>query len=174
VKINVLNIPEEGLELQFSLTENIFSDFIPDKSKFDFSLDGIGVSGLVRKTRQSIYFTGTAETVLKTGCSRCLEAAYLPLKAEFSYTLLPEPDAVKEDIGLSANDLDVGYYIGEVVDLDPVIFEQIMLQIPIKVLCHESCKGLCPHCGMNLNMGKCDCRSNFIDERLAVLKNLKL
>ncbi len=174
MKINILNIPEEGLNLQFSLTENSFSDFILDKNKFDFSLDGIGVSGLVRKARHSIYFTGTAETVLKTGCSRCLETAYLPLKAEFSYTLLPEPGAVKEDMGLSAKDLDVGYYTGEVVDLDPIIFEQIMLQIPMKVLCNEFCKGLCPHCGIDLNNRSCDCRSNFVDERLAALKNLKL
>ena len=52
--------------------------------------------------------------------------------------------------------------------------EQVMLQIPIKVLCTDACKGLCAHCGMNLNTASCGCHTDFIDERLAVLKKLRL
>jgi len=174
VKINILNIPEEGLNLQFSLAEGSFPDLISEKEKIDFSLRQVDVSGSVRKVRQSIFFAGTLNTALETPCSRCLETACLPLRADFNYTLLPEAATGKEEIELRMEDLDVGYYAGEVIDLTPIIFEQIMLQIPMKVLCNELCKGLCPRCGINLNTANCDCRNDFIDERLAVLKNFKV
>jgi uncharacterized protein len=54
-----------------------------------------------------------------------------------------------------------------------MLFEQIMLQIPMRVLCKGTCKGMCPHCGKDLNTTSCDCRTEFVDERLAVLKKLK-
>jgi len=172
VKINILNIPEEGLNLQFSLAEDSFPDLISEKEKCTFVLRRVDISGSVRKVRRSVFFAGTLDLALETPCSRCLETANLSLKADFNYTLLPEVSTGKEEMELSAEDLDVVYYAGEVIDLTPIIFEQIMLQIPMKVLCNESCKGICPRCGINLNMGKCDCRSDFIDERLVVLKTL--
>jgi uncharacterized protein len=174
VKINILNIPEDGLALQFSLEGGSFSALMSEKDKLYYGLGKVDVSGSVRKARQNIFFAGTLETVMKTECSRCLEAVPFPLKAEFNYTLLPEVGSVKEEVELKTEDLDVGYYSGEVVDLAPIIFEQMMLQIPMKVLCNESCKGLCILCGINRNMESCDCRSNFIDERLVVLKKFKV
>ena len=172
MKINILNIPEEGLNLQFSLAEDSFPGLISEKEKFAFVLRRVNISASVRKVRRSVFFAGTLDVDLETPCSRCLETANLSLKADFNYTLLPEVTTGKEKIELSTEDLDVGYYAGEIIDLTPVIFEQIMLQIPMKVLCKDSCMGICPLCGINLNMEKCDCRSDFIDERLTVLKTL--
>ena len=174
MKINILNIPEEGLDLKFSLEAGSFSHLLPDKEDFDFSLDRVYFTGSIRKLGQSIFFAGTFETRLKTQCDRCLEDAYLPIKADFRYTLLPEVATGEEKIALKTEDLDVGYYAGDVIDLTPIIFEQIMLQIPMKVLCRESCQGLCSRCGINLNAGSCDCHSDFIDERLKVLQNFKI
>jgi uncharacterized protein len=174
MKINILNIPEEGLNLQFSLAGDSFSGLLPDGEEPDFSLPRIDVSGFIKKAEQNLFISGTIETVMETQCCRCLEEARLPLKAGFSYTLLPETEPVKADIELKTEDIEVGYYSGEVIDLAPIIFEQIMLQIPMKALCGESCRGLCPHCGINLNVESCDCRSDFIDERLAVLKNFRV
>ena len=175
MKINILNIPEEGLNLEFSLEAGSFSHLLSNKEKIDFSLDRVDVTGDLRKLGQSIFFAGTFETLLKTQCGRCLEDAYLPVKADFRYTLLPEAaTGGEEKIALKTEDLDIGYYAGEVIDLTPIIFEQIILQVPMKVLCRESCKGLCSRCGINLNAGSCDCHSDFIDERLKVLKNIKI
>jgi uncharacterized protein len=80
----------------------------------------------------------------------------------------------KQEDELSTEDLEYGYYQDDVIDLDTLIFEQVMLQIPIKVLCTDACKGLCPYCGMNLNTANCGCHAEFIDERLAVLKKLRV
>ena len=65
------------------------------------------------------------------------------------------------------------FYEGETVDCDPLIYEQIVLQIPMKALCREDCRGLCPRCGANLNLSSCSCPDRDVDERLAVLKKLK-
>jgi uncharacterized protein len=48
------------------------------------------------------------------------------------------------------------------------------LQVPMKILCSEECKGLCPNCGVNLNTGSCNCRREMTDERLAALKNFRV
>ena len=99
----------------------------------------------------------------------------LPVSASFRYTLVPaKAEESREEIELSEEDLEYGYYEGEIVDCDPLIYEQIVLQIPIKVLCTEDCRGLCPDCGTNLNLEACNCASDRVDERLAVLKKLKL
>ena len=174
MKINVLDIPDEGLNIRFSLAEDAFYGLLPEKEKLDFSFRQVEVSGIIRKVQDNIFFAGSLETVLDAQCCRCLEEAYLPLKAEFSHTLLPEAGTAKEEIELKTEDLEVGYYSGEVIDLVPIILEQILLHVPMKILCNESCKGLCSHCGINLNTASCDCRSGFIDERLSVLKHFKV
>ena len=56
-------------------------------------------------------------------------------------------------------------------NLDPLVTEDIFLSLPTKILCSEDCKGLCPKCGVNLNLGKCSCKKE-IDPRLAALKEL--
>jgi len=96
------------------------------------------------------------------------------VRLDFRYTLVPVKESIKDNVELRTDDLDFGFYEGEVVDLSPLIYEQIMLQIPMKILCSEACKGLCPQCGANLNVGNCDCRKDQGDERFAVLRNLKI
>ena len=174
MKINILNIPDDGLNIGFPLAEDAFCGLLSKNEKLDFSFRQVDVSGFIRKVRDNIFFEGNLETVLETQCCRCLEEAYLPLKTEFSYTLLPEAGTVKEEIELKTEDLEVGYYSGEVIDLAPMILEQILLQAPMKILCNESCKGLCSHCGINLNVASCDCRSVSIDGRLSVLKHFRI
>ena len=58
------------------------------------------------------------------------------------------------------------------LDTDALLRDDILLELPSKFLCKESCKGLCPKCGKNLNEGPCNCNTNETDPRLAVLKQL--
>jgi len=178
MKINVITIPEEGLSVQFSLAGSLFPDLISKAGtgvgQAAFALGTVDVAGSIRRYGQSLSFTGRFSTVMATTCGRCLEDAQLPVAADFSYTLLPATGTGKDEVELQTEDLEIVYYDGEVIDLDPMIAEQIILQIPMKVLCGESCRGLCPQCGANLNMGGCDCRKDFIDPRWAALKKIKI
>jgi len=174
VKIIINNIPEEGLNLQFHKDSNWFQNLLPEKEKSDFSLQGADVFCTAKRIRENVFIEGTLETIVTSNCCRCLEISRLPVKSNFRYTFVPAEDRVTEEEELAPEDLEYGYYQDDVLDLDGIIFEQIMLQIPMKVLCTDTCKGLCPRCGINLNTANCNCHAEFIDERLAVLKNFKL
>ena len=63
---------------------------------------------------------------------------------------------------------------GKVIDLDPIVREQLLLALPMSAVCTEDCKGLCTVCGQNLNEKQCGCDTRQVDPRLAALKNIKL
>ncbi|MDP2268694.1 MAG: DUF177 domain-containing protein [Deltaproteobacteria bacterium] len=174
MKINVITIPAEGLSVQFSLAGSLFPDLISEIGQADIALGEVDVTGSIKRYGESLSFLGHIETVLAATCGRCLEEAKLPIQADFSYTLLPATGTGTDEVELQTEDLEIVYYDAEIIDLNPMIAEQIILQIPMKVLCRESCRGLCPQCGTNLNMGGCDCRKDFIDPRWTVLKKFKI
>jgi len=174
LKINVSNIPEDGLQLQFDKAREWFHNLLPEKEKNDFSLQRVEVSGSIKKLRETVFWDGTLETTVATNCCRCLSVASFPVKSQFRYALVPAEEEFKEEQELNSDDLELIFYRDDLIELDNIIFEQIMLQIPMRVLCKDACKGLCPGCGADLNTVNCDCQTDIIDERLAVLKKLKL
>ena len=177
MKINVANIPEEGLKLQFSKEGDWIEEVFPGREKDAFTAvrpaGRIDVSATLRRVRETVFFEGLIDTTVETDCSRCLELARIPVHARFSYTLVPDREGQAEETELSAEDLDFVYYRDDLIEPEPLIYEQIVLQIPMKALCREDCRGLCPRCGANLNQTVCGCREDPADSRLAVLKKLK-
>jgi len=173
LKINIGHIPEEGLNLQFDKDGEWLKNTLPEKEKSEISLQRADVVCYVRKLKETIYIEGSLETTVTANCSRCLEVTSFPIKSNFKYTLVPAAKQIKEEQELSSEDLDFSFYDDELINLDTMLYEQIMLQIPIKVLCGDTCKGLCPHCGTDLNTASCNCRTGFVDERLAILKKFK-
>lgn len=172
LKINVSNIPEMGMSLRLERTDEWFQQRLPAGSG-GFVLDRVDVDCAIRKMKENVFIEGNIATAAEMPCSRCLESARLSLRSPFHYTFTPLPSLTQEDAELSATDLDFAFYEEDVIDLDEAVFEQILLQIPFKPLCAESCRGLCPHCGANLNTTSCDCHDKPFDERLAILKQFK-
>jgi uncharacterized protein len=174
LKINVSKIPEGGMNLRFEKEEKWFREMLPETGTSDFVLQTIDVACTVRRMKDTVFIEGTATTMVEAPCSRCLEMSRQPVAAAFRYTLVPSLAPQEEELELSADDLDFACYDEDTIDLDALIFEQILLQIPIKPLCKEDCKGFCPHCGNNLNVASCGCKSETFDERLAVLEKFKV
>jgi uncharacterized protein len=107
-------------------------------------------------------------------CSRCLEPFTLPVAADFDLRYVPRTENVGEgEKEVEEDDLATAFYSDEQIDLGHLIMEQFQLALPMKPLCDEACKGLCPQCGTNLNTGACDCSQTWEDPRLAALKNIK-
>jgi uncharacterized protein len=73
---------------------------------------------------------------------------------------------------LKVDELDMGFYSGDEMDLSDLVKEQIILNLPMKPLCNNSCKGICLQCGADLNSVNCSCSERGIDPRLEVLKKL--
>ncbi len=106
---------------------------------------------------------------VKLICDRCGESfAYQidsTLNTLFSFSSLENEDDVSEVRRIKASDR--GISIGQ------DIRDAVALAIPVKRLCDKNCKGLCPHCGKDLNKEACQCDQNFVDPRWDALKNLK-
>ena len=162
------------MDLRFEKDGAWFLERLPKSGDYGYVPLGITVGCTVRRLKETVFIEGTAEAALEAPCCRCLEMTRLPVKSSFKYTLAPSLAEQQEERELTAEDLDFAYYEEDTIDLDSLIFEQIIPQIPIKFLCTETCKGLCPRCGVNLNTAGCQCRSESFDERLAVLKKFKL
>lgn len=174
LKINVVLIPEEGQNFVFSEDGAWFKGCFKDSDSPDFTLRQVDVNCWITKTSGTVFIKGYLSALIDIDCSRCLERASLPIGGDFTYTLIPAKAETREDLELTPEELEISYYQGDFIDLAPIICEQIILQIPMKVLCNEECGGLCPHCGTNLNNSSCNCHLNFVDNRMAVLKNFRV
>jgi uncharacterized protein len=114
----------------------------------------------------------TAE--IEQQCSRCLETFRMPVATDFDLRYVPRTENVGEgEREVEEDDLTTAFYEGDAIDLGQLIMEQLHLAIPMKPLCSDTCKGLCPQCGTNLNTGSCDCSPAWEDPRLAALRALK-
>jgi uncharacterized protein len=127
------------------------------------------------------FASGTFKGHLTVACSRCIGPVRLDLDEKLMVTFLPPSEmpadddtgATEEGVEVREGDLDVFPFDGEKIDLEPLFREQFVLSVPFAPLCSETCKGLCPQCGIDRNTGSCSCEKP-IDPRLAALKGLKL
>jgi uncharacterized protein len=136
----------------------------------------VAFSGRVQKTGERYRLAGRVLATLELDCGRCLEPFRLPIDVEVDLTYMSQPDAAadaaSDDVELGTEDLTTAYYQDEVLDLAHMLREQFYLALPMRPLCREACRGLCPQCGTNLNAETCGCRSDWQDPRLAPLRNL--
>lgn len=113
----------------------------------------------IRKMGDTLHISGPVHSVLRLTCDRCLETFTLPVDAQMNVELAPKGDAPKAaEMELKGEDMNLEYYEGDELELDPYIFEEVMLAVPIKSLCKETCRGICPTCGKNRNAGECTCK----------------
>jgi uncharacterized protein len=93
-----------------------------------------------------------------------------------SFDLLYRPlgtDAGHEELSVTDAEAEIGYYEGEGVLLEDVLREQVLLAVPLKVVCREDCKGLCPLCGKNRNEDQCACEQQLDDPRWSALSEIR-
>ena len=117
--------------------------------------------------------SGRARTRLEVECSRCVEQFEVPVDAAFELRYVPQSENAGEgEVEVGEEDLVTAFYRDGMVDLIDLLREQFVLALPMKPLCSDDCRGLCPECGTNLNKTPCDCAPKWEDPRLAPLKSL--
>ncbi len=126
------------------------------------------------RSGQELFFQGHICGQLVGHCARCLESYPFQLDTDFSLVLVPRAEAGETDREPLADEVDLSTYEGDEVDLSPLVREQIILALPTRPLCKESCQGLCPNCGTNRNLERCQCADSTGDPRLAALRNLRV
>lgn len=133
----------------------------------------VRIEGKYVTDKGEVYVTSRAETELNLKCDRCLKPIKdtLVFEVDETFALEDSPKAYEDE---------VMRYSSNVVDLDEAIKQSFFLALPIRILCKEDCKGLCPHCGQDLNEGACDCKQTDSEiakedetsSPFAVLKNI--
>ena len=122
-----------------------------------------------------IRITGSLQTKIELVCARCLEPVVEEVSRDFDLFYRPMKTIAKEEeVRLKEDDTEIAFFQGEGLFLADVLAEQVLLALPMKVICRGDCRGLCPHCGVNLNSEECRCESHAADPRLAPLARLKL
>jgi len=126
------------------------------------------------KVVQDIRLKGKLETSLEVACARCLDPVVLPVQRSFDLLYRPlGTDAGHEELSVTDAEAEIGYYQGDGLLLEDTLREQVLLSVPLKALCREDCKGLCPHCGKNLKESACSCADEIEDPRWAALKEIR-
>ncbi|MCD6228017.1 MAG: DUF177 domain-containing protein [Candidatus Omnitrophica bacterium] len=134
MKVAVNKIPQEGLLLEEDVSAQSW-----DMDSFDIKfVDNIHMVCEFSKVGKNILVKTEVTTYRIITCSRCLQEVGQKVvqKFDFCYSIS---------------------HLGDYLEMDEAIREQILLEFPMKVLCRPDCKGLCPRCGVNLNYSQCQC-----------------
>lgn len=161
--IKVSELEEEGLSISDPRAlEPAFSDpaWRLEVLQLQISPDG-----------SDVVVDGRLTATVPQTCGRCLESFPARVDARVDVRLLPRP-ATGDNMELGADDLDVDFYTDDQVDLNRVVETETTLALPMKPLCREDCRGLCPVCGGNRNLDPCACSERASDPRLAPLRDL--
>ncbi len=121
-----------------------------------------------------IRITGSLHTRIEMVCARCLEEVSEEVSREFDLFYRPAKELTEEEaVRLKDDDTEIGFFDGDGLFLIDILTEQMLLTVPMKVICRSDCRGLCPQCGANMNSEECRCEARSVDPRLAPLARLK-
>jgi uncharacterized protein len=156
-----------------------------------------------RKVSGRVHVRGSFVATVVAPCKRCLKDQHLELPVEFSLRMIEEShrEAVKDEVAVEGapkravkrrskkdddeqaqlaasfelDEVDAEPFNGKSIDMNPIVREQLLLALPVTVVCKEACKGLCTVCGNDLNESDCGHgKLKEVDVRLAKLKDIKL
>lgn len=183
MKITVDEIPDDGLSITADTAKDSWL-----KQIFDRALGGQIAKGDTLQLSLTASLMGGEQVECVGGfyytihptCARCGSVfvwnEQIPLHHHYiaaSGTDFGRNRNVKEEI-IIAEDEDFSIYEGKTIDLDPMLYEQLLLAQPTTYLCSEGCKGLCPRCGANLNTSPCACKPEVKAHPFDVLKGVKV
>lgn len=156
----VLNYDGKKMQIE----ESVRLDANPSDS-FAFKTP-VSFSGYALNIGGTIELSGKASVVLAFLCDRCAES----FEREIEFSI--DERLKKDGDGESDDDIEYIPFSGTAFDLSEILYTDLYINIPSKVLCSEDCKGLCPTCGKNLNSGDCDCNNDRTDPRFDILDKL--
>ena len=149
----------------------------------DFELDEIWLAGplhaqataeLLANTEGEVRIQGRFDVLMEAECDRCLGRARFPLDTGFDLFYRPMSFiAREEEVEIDEGEAELGFYQGGGMELEDILREQVLLVMPMRRVCSEDCKGICPTCGKNRNETPCNCTDQHAGSRWAALQGLK-
>jgi uncharacterized protein len=154
-----MRISLEELAFHPIVVAETYSSGALDFKGYDFRpAEPVKVNAVAELVGAEIHVRGHVATRLLACCDRCLASVSLPVDQDFDLFYRPMSTiAQEEEVELPEDELDVGFFSGDGIEMADVVTEQVILSMPMKVVCREDCLGLCPTCKANLNLGACGC-----------------
>ena len=162
MRVNVSDIIKtEGAGIDIN-----FCDDLPELRKYDTSVEfkpSFEFTGRIVNLGGLLKLSGELHFEFSANCLRCLRPVETVAHIEVNESFV-EVSKVDE--------VDAYVFEGNVVDIDKPLMDNVILALPMKILCSEDCKGLCKTCGTNLNIKNCDCdEREIVDPRMEILKD---
>lgn len=180
MKIEIQHIPDQGMELSYQREAQVFSALmdLARTEAYEF-ISPISIDLRIQPEHDMFSVKGRIAFTLRVRCSRCLTSFEIAPRQRFTLRFSRKiPQDVHtgsvEGVALTADEIGLTFFEGDSIDLRDAVQEQVILAIPLYPVCREDCKGLCPRCGVNLNVETCRCTEGKPPGPFDVLKNLKL
>jgi len=136
-------------------------------------LEARGEAHLLNRSLGEIRVQGDLSVVVDAACDRCLEAIRFPIENHFDLIYMPADEAAGDEQETGQAGIEVGYYEGGRLDVEEMLREVALLAFPMRLVCGEACKGICPMCGQNRNQNDCACARQAPDERWSQLRSFR-
>ena len=132
--------------------------------------DGVDIDATLEKTTGQLLLRASIATTGGFLCDRCVAPIREPVASRYQmYYVWEESGAERID----PSEVQVMSPGQTVIDMSDDVRQTVLLALPLKHICREDCRGLCPQCGRNLNEGECDCKETRLDGRWDKLKELQ-
>lgn len=159
-------LPNEGkvkavtAEYDSSVFSTAYGDYtIAEKKPLNICLTNLGKKTILIETEIAI--------TLNIPCDRCLQ----DVSRDFCIEVTKEVDL--NDVSDAKEDMEeLSYLVDGDLDVDKLVYEELLVNLPAKTVCKPNCKGLCRKCGKNLNYGTCDCDTEELDPRMAKIRDI--
>lgn len=181
--VNIDEIKDGGLQRAWDLAREAVDEMVRGDNAGYRAKGPLHIDSNLQKMERRVIFRAQGRASLVAPCGRCLSQFPVDVPLDFQMTFVPNDDlqahAVLPEEGdaggrpsrtFAADEVNEETYSGKTIDLDPVVREQLLLALPGYPVCQESCKGLCPVCGTNLNERDCGCDRRVPDPRWAALE----
>jgi uncharacterized protein len=169
MKIRFDSIPEEGRRVEETIDPSAMQLDMPDYSL----TEAISFSGRAARSGENVTLKGNLTGLVDSRCGRCLNDFTMSIDMTVDTVFVPRAEREDDETEVVDVDESFSYYDGDSVDLPREVKELILVNLPIRPVCRKDCRGLCPRCGVDLNMDTCRCSDESGLSPFDKLKELK-
>ena len=171
--IKELEVKKIAFDQTFAPGEITFTD---PALKQATALHAEGVAELLAHTEGEVRIRGRVTTEIVAECDRCLGETQIPIDAAIDLFYRPASElntGGEEEVEIDEGEAEIAFYEGKGIELEQVIAEQILLLLPMQLVCKKDCKGICADCGASRNETDCKCQTAApASDRWNALKDL--
>lgn len=166
--INLSEILSNELKKEHYECEIAMNEFSYCGMEYPLTEKSLVVMDIEQADKRKVRVNGSFSVCMVIPCDRCLE----DVPKQFSITFDKILDFSEDELENEENLMKLSFAEGAELDVDVLVYDELLTALPMKVLCDTECKGLCPVCGTNRNQTSCTCNTKVPDPRMAAIRDI--